>query len=128
MKQHLLKFLLRFIPFTIILFSLQYFLSLTVFYTTEFYFSVLAIYAFHVSATLIIYICLLLVHKNSSDKTGFAFMGGSLLKMLAAVLFLLPIMLNSSANPFESILSFFIPYFLYLIFETFYAVKLINSK
>lgn len=128
MKQHLLKFLLRFIPFTIILFCLQYFLSLTVFYTTEFYFSVLAIYAFHVLATFIIYVCLVWVHKNFSDNTGFAFMGGSLLKMLAAVLFLLPIMLNGSANPFESILSFFIPYFLYLIFETFYAVKLINSN
>lgn len=128
MKQHLLRFLLRFIPFSIILFSLQYFLSLTVFYTTEFYFNVLAIYAFHVSATIIIYGCLVLVHQNSSDKTGFAFMGGSLLKMLAAVLFLLPMILNGSASPFESILSFFIPYFLFLIFETFYAVKLINSK
>lgn len=128
MKQHLLNFLLRFIPFTIILSSLHYVLSISVFDTTEFYYSVFAIYAFHVLATFIIYVCLLLVFRSSRDKTGFAFMGGSLLKMLAAVLFLLPIMLNGSANPFENILAFFIPYFLYLIFETIYAVKLINSK
>lgn len=128
MKQHLLKFLLRFIPFTIILFSIQYVLSISVFSKTEFYYSVFAIYAFHVLATFIVYLCLLLVFRSSRDKTGFAFMGGSLLKMLAAVLFLLPIMLNGTANPFQNILAFFIPYFLYLIFETFYAVKLINSK
>lgn len=128
MKQYLLQFLLRFIPFTIILFSIQYFLTIGFFYNTEFYYSVLAIYVFHFLATFIIYLILVYLNQNFKDKTGFAFMGGSLFKMMAAVLFLLPVMLNATANPLENILAFFIPYFLYLIFETFYAVKLINSK
>jgi uncharacterized Tic20 family protein len=55
-------------------------------------------------------------------------MGASLFKMLAAVLFLLPMLLNNENSPFINLLSFFLPYFLYLIFETFFAVKLINSK
>jgi len=68
------------------------------------------------------------VHKTFSDKTGFAFMACSLLKMMAAVLFLLPVMLNDTPNPLQDIVAFFIPYFLFLIFETIYAVKLINTK
>jgi hypothetical protein len=95
---------------------------------TAFYYSLFAIYAFHFLATLIIYIFLLFVHNNFSDKTGFAYMGASLLKMLAAIIFLLPLMLSDIPKPFENIIAFFIPYFLYLTFETLYAVKLINSK
>lgn len=94
----------------------------------KFFYSLPAIYLFHVLATLLIYIGILLVYKNYSDYTGYAFMGAGLLKMMAAVLFLLPMLLAKTKDPFINILSFFIPYFLYLVFETFYAVKLLNAK
>lgn len=128
MKQILLKFLLRFIPFTLVLFFIQYFLRSTYFQDIEFYYSLPAIYLFHIIATLLIYFSLLAVFFNFKEYTGYAFMGASLLKMLAAVLFLLPMLLERTDNPFANILSFFVPYFLYLIFETIYAVKLINPK
>jgi len=127
MQQKIVGFLKRFIPFLIISMLIQYALTNYVF-EAELYYSTWAIYIFQFIATLVVYILLVLVKQNFSDKTGFAFMGCSLFKMLAAVLFLLPMMLNGATNPFESLVAFFIPYFIFLVFETIYAVKLINSK
>jgi len=128
MKQQLRSFLISLSLVTAILFVAQYFITVNFFKTTEFYYGVPAIYAFMVLSTLIIYLILLWIHHNFSENTGFAFMGASLLKMLAAVLFLLPMILARLEDDIENIFAFFIPYFFYLIFETIQAVRLINSK
>lgn len=127
MKKQLLHFLKGFVPFTLIIIAIH-FLTINSLEEISFYYSLPAIYLFHILSTLIIYLALVLVYKKSRDYTGYTFMGGSLLKMMAAVIFLLPMLLNKTEYPFANILSFFIPYFLYLIFETLYAVKLINGK
>ena len=127
MQSKLLSFLKIFIPFSIVLFAIQYILVNKVL-ELDLYYSTIAIYSFHVIATFLIYLFLVFVYRSFSDKTGFAFMACSLLKMLAAVLFLLPMMLSDVEQPFRVLMAFFIPYFLYLIFETIYAVKLINTK
>ncbi|MFD1094483.1 hypothetical protein [Salegentibacter chungangensis] len=126
MKKDLVPFLKKFLPYSIILFFTQW-LLVNYFFEEELYYNTISVYAFHIISTLLIYIALVWVHKNFKDKTGFAFMGGGLLKMMAAVVFLLP-MLLSEAPGFNDIIAFFIPYFLFLIFETFYAVKLINAQ
>lgn len=128
MKQQLLKFLIRLVPFTIILFLIQFVLVNYNFEEVVFFYSTYTIYLFLFLSTFIIYGLLVLVHKNFEDKTGFAFMGASMLKMFAAIVFLLPMLLNNTGSAFANLLSFFIPYFLYLIFETLYAVKLINIQ
>ncbi len=128
MKQQLLNFLKWFSLLTAVLFVTQYFITENYFANINFYYGVPAIYTFHVLATLIIYLVLLWIHNNFKDNTGFAFMGASLLKMLAAVLFLLPMILERMPNALENVFAFFIPYFIYLIFETIQAVRLINSK
>lgn len=128
MKRQLLNFLKWFSLFTAFLFILQYYITTRYFDNVDFYYGVSAIYSFHVLATLIIYLILLWIHHNFQENTGFAFMGASLLKMLAAVLFLLPMILDKSTDALQNVFAFFIPYFFYLIFETIQAVKLINSK
>ncbi len=127
MQLKLISFLKTFLPFSIFLLAIQFVLVNKVL-ELELYYSTLAIYSFHILATFLIYLFLVIVHRSFSDKTGFAFMACSLLKMLAAVLFLLPMMLNDVVKPFQALMAFFIPYFLFLIFETIYAVKLINTK
>ncbi len=127
MQAKLISFLKLFLPFSLVLFFIQYSLVNYIF-KVQLYYSTLAIYAFHFLATFLIFLFLVFVHKTFSDKTGFAFMACSLIKMLAAILFLLPVMLNDTPNPFQDIVAFFIPYFLFLIFETIYAVRLINTK
>lgn len=127
MKKQILHFLKGFVPFTLIIFTIH-FLIVNYLDGVTFYYSLPVIYLFHILSTLIVYLAMVLVYSKSRDYTGYTFMGGSLLKMMAAVVFLLPMLLNNTENPFANILSFFIPYFLYLIFETIYAVKLINAK
>ncbi|MCG9971387.1 hypothetical protein [Christiangramia crocea] len=127
MKDKLIPFLRFFIPFSLLLFGIQFVLVDYIF-ETDLYYNTISIYGFHVIATFLIYVFLIYVHNTFRDKTGFAFMGCSLFKMLAAVLFLLPMMLSDTQNPFQDMIAFFVPYFLFLIFETIYAVRLINIK
>ncbi|WP_286761771.1 hypothetical protein [Salegentibacter sp. UBA1130] len=126
MKNELLAFLKRLLPFSILLWLIQFLLQQYVF-EVEFYYSSFSIYLFHFLATFLIYLSLVFVYKNFTDKTGFAFMGLSLFKMVAAVIFLLPLVLSEVNAVFVNVLAFFIPYFLFLVFETLYAVKLINK-
>lgn len=127
MKVNLPSFLKFFIPFTILLFAVQH-LLLNFLFDTDLFYPVWAIYLFNFLATLIIYSSLVWVHQNFKNMTGFAFMALSFLRMVAAVIFLLPLILSESGSVFLNIMAFFIPYFLFLIFETFYAVKLINFE
>ncbi|APS38218.1 hypothetical protein [Salegentibacter sp. T436] len=126
MKNELLAFLERLLPFSILLWLIQFLLQQYVF-EVEFYYSSFSIYLFHFLATFLIYLSLVFVYKNFTDKTGFAFMGLSLFKMVVAVIFLLPLVLSEVNAVFVNVLAFFIPYFLFLVFETLYAVKLINK-
>lgn len=126
MKNDLLAFLKRLLPFTVILWLIQFFLQRYVI-EQELYYSSFSIYLFLFAATLLIYMSLVFVYYNFRDNTGFAFMGLSLFKMVAAVIFLLPLVLNKVNALFINILAFFIPYFLFLVIETLYAVKLINK-
>lgn len=128
MKHYLAKFILRLFPLTLLLFIIQYVVVNQVLENVDFYYPTYAIYLFHFLATFIIYTSLIFIFKNFPDYTGYAFMGASFLKMVAAIIFLLPMLLNYTSNAFGNLLAFFIPYFLFLIFETLYAVKLINSK
>ncbi|SKB52195.1 hypothetical protein SAMN05660776_1608 [Salegentibacter holothuriorum] len=125
MKNDLLAFLKRLLPFTLILWLIQFLLQHYVL-ELEFYYSSFSIYLFHFLATFLIYLSLVFVYRNFTENTGFAFMGLTFFKMVMAVIFLLPLILSGVDTVFVDILAFFIPYFLYLIFETIYAVKLIN--
>lgn len=128
MKQQLLRFIVKLIPFSVVLFIIHYLLITYYFEDVHFFYSSYTIYLFLFFSTLFVYLLVLLVNIHFSDKTGFAFMGASMLKMLAAIIFLLPMLLNNRDNAFANLLSFFIPYFLYLVYETFYAVKLLNTQ
>ncbi|SDG79577.1 DUF6168 family protein [Psychroflexus sediminis] len=92
------------------------------------YYSIGGIYLFHVISAFAVAGITQLVYTNFKDYAGFAFMGTSLLKMLAAILFLIPGFLSEDKPTFTNILNFFIPYFLFLIFEAVQSIKLINPK
>ncbi|HZH69909.1 MAG TPA: hypothetical protein VFD80_05630, partial [Flavobacteriaceae bacterium] len=53
------------------------------------------------------------------DKVFVAFMAATLVKMLLALVFLLPVLINKGPNPTADVLNFFIPYFVFLAFEVF---------
>lgn len=122
-----LNFLKLFVPYALVLFALQYFVTLNLFSNTPFYYSVWSIYVFHGISTLLAHLFLLFVYKNFPDKTGFTFMGMGLLKMMACVVFLIPMIQSDTADRIPDVGAFFIPYFMFLLFETIFAVRLINK-
>ena len=123
-----LDFLKYFLPFLAILFIAQYFITNEFFAETSLFYSVWSIYIFHAFSVIIVFGALVAINSIYKEYTGFAFMGATFMQMMAAVVFLIPLIKAKVANPVPDIAAFFIPYFLFLFFTTYFAVKLINSK
>lgn len=98
------------------------------FFAGQLYYEIWHIYAFLGIATLGIFLIMHFIHKNFPDKTGFAFMGLSIFKIAASVIFFIPLMKAQVSNPVDDVLNFFVPYFIYLLLEVVFAVRLINSN
>lgn len=127
MKNKLKAFLSILIPFSLILFALQYILVNTLGQDLSLFYSTSSVYVFHFISTLLVYIAVLFVNKTFSDKTGSAFMACGLIKMMAAIVFLLPLIQNKEIDALNDVLAFFIPFFLFLLLETIYVVKVLNK-
>lgn len=127
MTRPFLQFLKLFLPFALVLFGLQYYLTLKLFSEISFYYSTWSIYIFHIVLTLIAYLSLLFVNKNFPDYAGYTFMGLGVIKMMACVVFLIPMIQSETVNRIPDVSAFFIPYFMFLFFETIFAVRLINK-
>jgi len=55
-------------------------------------------------------------------------MGFTLLKMILAIVFLLPVFLSETENKQPDVFNFFIPYFLYLFFEVYSLTTFLQKK
>lgn len=121
------NFLKYLIPFSIVLFLAQHFTVENLFKDIPFFYSTWSIYVFHIIVTIASYLFLLFVHKNFPEKAGFTFMGIGLIKMMAGVVFLIPMIQSDTIDRIPDVAAFFIPYFLFLFFETIFAVRLINK-
>jgi hypothetical protein len=124
----ILPFLKYLIPFTLLLFAAQYYGTAAWNAHHEFFYATWSIYLFLFVTTLLIYLLLLFVNLNFPDFTGFAFLGTTFVKMMAAVVFLIPLIQSEGRETNLDIAAFFIPYFLFLLFETVFAVRLINKR
>lgn len=122
------KFIKLIIPFSLVLFFIQYYVVESFFKNSIFFYSTWSIYVFHLVITLCSYSFLIFVNKTFPDKTGFAFMGFSLIKMMAAIVFLIPLLQSDLKSQVPDVSAFFIPYFLFLFFETLFAIRLINNQ
>lgn len=128
MKKILYQFLMFFTLFCVVLYFLLKYVESKVFGEYDFYFSSLSIVCFLFISTTLIYITVAYIHKVLPDKSGFTFMGFGMLKMFAAVIFLIPLIKSEIGNKIPATLFFFIPYFVVLFIETLVVVRLINKK
>lgn len=123
-----LSFLKYLIPFTLLLFAAQYYATVAWSTHHDFFYATWSIYLFLFVTTLLIYVLLLFVNANFPDFTGFAFLGTTFVKMMAAVVFLIPLIQSEGRETNLDIAAFFIPYFLFLLFETIFSIRLINKR
>jgi hypothetical protein len=105
------RFLITILPISIVLFFLQYYITKLFFINISFFYSTWSIYVFHLTLTLLSYGFLLFVSRTFADKTGFAFMGFSLLKMLGAIVFLFPLIQSEILSKIPDVGAFLFPIF-----------------
>ena len=122
-----LDFLKYFIPFSIILFGFQYYIMDSLSEKYNFFYEAWSIYLFNIAATFVVYLLLIYIHKNVPTYTGFTFLGASFFRMMLAIIFLIPLIKGDVKSPIVDLSTFFIPYFLFLLFETYFTIRLINK-
>lgn len=66
------------------------------------------------------------LHQRLPDKTGFVFLGLSLLKIMAGVAYLWPSLQAPSPLPEQTLLHFMVPYFCFLIWEVMAVYRLLQ--
>lgn len=91
-----------------------------------FYYPVWKIYVFHFFITMLIFYILYLVGSLMPDYIGYMFMGFILLKMIAAVVFLWPLIKMKDVSKIPDFSSFFAPYFIFLFLEILLTVKILK--
>ncbi len=113
---------------TVVLFSIQNIIIGSLAETFIFFYPVWQIYVFHFLVTLIILSVLYLVSKKSPNHIGYVFMGFILFKMAASVIFLIPLIKMKDVSKIPDFISFFAPYFIYLLFEILITLELLKRS
>ena len=120
------EFLFQLVIFTIVLYITHWYL-LHYFVSEALFFPVRQIYGFHGFITTILYSVINYRYCSGHKNIFNLFMGMTLLKMILAILFLLPLLTSEFANKRPDVFNFFTPYFLFLVFEIFSVTKILRE-
>ncbi|MGO3184434.1 MAG: hypothetical protein ACTIJ9_16520 [Aequorivita sp.] len=112
---------------SLLLFAVQKLIIGSISNIYTFYYPVWAIYVFHFMITFIVLTGLYFVGKLFPNFIGFTFMGFILLKMIVAVVFLIPLIKMENVSKIPDFASFFIPYFIYLFIEILLTMRLLKQ-
>ena len=127
MSKDILRFTLSLLVLTGVLFSTH----LYILYQLEikdFIIPVWQIYIFNAIVTLLVYAVLRYKEEKGSTKSLQTFLVLTFFKIALAIVFLLPLFLEKSADMQTDVFNFFIPYFLFLTFEIFSINKLLQKR
>ena len=91
------------------------------------FFSLWQVYIFHFIVTLLVYSVINYQDAVGKKQIFNSFMISTILKMILAVLFLLPLLMSTIENKKPDVFNFFIPYFLYLAFEVYSLNKILQK-
>lgn len=122
------SFLFQLILISLVLFGvhqyiLRYFASSFIFF-----FPLWHIYVFHILVAIIIYTLINYRYSKGNTEIFTLFMGVTLVKMILAIVFLLPLLLSDFQKKQPDVFNFFIPYFIYLFLEVFFVTKFLQKK
>lgn len=116
------------LPLTLVLYFCQEFILSNFFNHLELKLTTISIYFFHFFTVMVSYVLLVIVNKYFFPQTGYAFLAFGIIKMGLSVYFLMPVIQSNLADKVPDVLSFFIPFFIYLFLETIFSVTLLNSS
>ncbi|WP_222611308.1 hypothetical protein [Winogradskyella echinorum] len=126
-KKRQITFLLQLVGVSVVLFAIHSYLLYHFAKDVLFFFPIWQVYTFHVFITLLFYSVINYKFSNGQKNVFNLFMVLTFLKMILAILFLLPLLLSDFENKQPDVFNFFIPYFMYLFFEVFSLTKFLQK-
>jgi hypothetical protein len=127
-KRRQLNFLIQLVAFSLLLFAIHSYLTYHFAKDIDIFFPLWHIYLFQIITVLIVYT--LINYRDAIGKSEVfnTFILGMLLKMILAMVFLLPWILSKPDNKGVDLANFFIPYFLFLAFEVYSVTNFLQKK
>lgn len=127
-KKREISFLVQLVALSGLLFLSQSYLNYHFAKDAELFFPIWQINVFHLVTVVLIYT--LINYRDSIGKTEVfnTFILGMLLKMILAMVFLLPWFLAKPEQKGVDLANFFVPYFVFLAFEVYSIVKFLQKK
>ncbi len=122
------SFLLKLLLFSFLLGATHFYLFDSFFSNIPIFFPFWKIYAFNIIAVLLLFTVINYRYSIGKKMVFNTFMAGTLLKMVLAILFLLPLFLSIIENKKVDVINFFIPYFLFLTFEIYCLNSFLKSQ
>ncbi|MBT8262801.1 MAG: hypothetical protein KJO05_08265 [Bacteroidia bacterium] len=119
MKRDLPFFLIKLIGITALLFGIHYYVFTVLFSDIVLYFPLWVIYLFNAGLVLLVFLIIRIQMARGYTKTYNLFLILTISKMALAIVFLLPLFAGKAENAVVDVSNFFIPYFLFLVFEIF---------
>lgn len=83
---------------------------------------------FHFSLSVCVISIIYTIHSFLKKHTAFAFLGTALIRMIAIIIFIFPLIKNTEKTLISDALFVVIPYFIFTIVEAFFTIKLIKPK
>ena len=120
------NFIGKLLGFSIILFSIHFYILIQ-FFEGHLAIPLWLIYAFNAILVFIVYSVLKYYSKNKDKDLLKYFLGLTFVKMILIIILLLPLFLKKSDHTLLEVLNFFIPYFLFLAFEIFSLNKFLQK-
>jgi hypothetical protein len=127
MIKEAISFTIKLVIFTLVLFVIHYYI-LSQFFEGILHFPIWTIYVFNAVLVLAVYSIITYKNRHGSKKMYQLFLGLTVLKMILAVVFLLPLFFGKSAHAQLEVINFFIHYFLFLGFEIFNLNKFLQKS
>ena len=126
MSKETSSFILKLLIFAVIIFGIHVYI-ISQFFEGNLYFPIWTIYTFNAVLVAIVFSVLNYQKNKGSDKMYQLFLGLTLLKMILAIVFLLPLFFEKSEHSQLEVINFFIPYFMFLTFEIFNLNKFLQK-
>ena len=82
---------------------------------------------FHCGISVLVFIIILAVHLKRPQYTAFAFVAGFVLRLIAVILFCLPLEKLTNSQPLYELLFIALPTFYFIALETVIAIRLVKS-
>ncbi|PKA82896.1 hypothetical protein ATE92_1036 [Ulvibacter sp. MAR_2010_11] len=128
MTKDLLNFFLKLAAFTGLLLAIHYYIFFNFFSEIILYFPLWIIYTFNAVLVFAVFAFVNYKSLQGSEKIYNIFLGLTLVKMVLAIIFLLPVFAGKVESPRVEVINFFIPYFVFLAFEIFSLNKIFRNQ